>query len=194
MYWEERLSFLTSFSPASLYRWEKKDNQTWSCFSITKDMNTLIWNNSDACSLNGRWCLLYRPLRCSVCSDHLTNWYYEKDGKLYCRKHYWEKFGELCHGCSLHMTGPAMVSPPHLDSILIFTVLISSEAKRIDFAGALKPKGLIAHKWGFLFLWKAFKGFLMVEASSTRGTKPNPIRVALISSVTCLSLSRAPPP
>lgn len=49
-------------------------------------------------------------LRCSVCCDHLTNWYYEKDGKLYCRNHYWEKFGELCHGCSLLMTGPAMVS------------------------------------------------------------------------------------
>ncbi|GLD53973.1 LIM domain kinase 2, partial [Lates japonicus] len=46
--------------------------------------------------------------QCSVCCDHLTNWYYEKDGKLYCRKHYWEKFGELCHGCSLLMTGPAM--------------------------------------------------------------------------------------
>uniref|UniRef100_A0A8C7SB83 LIM domain kinase 2 n=1 Tax=Oncorhynchus mykiss TaxID=8022 RepID=A0A8C7SB83_ONCMY len=48
--------------------------------------------------------------RCSECCDHLTNWYYEKDGKLYCRKHYWEKFGELCHGCSLLMTGPAMVA------------------------------------------------------------------------------------
>lgn len=51
----------------------------------------------------------FNPNRCSVCCDHLTNWYYEKDGKLYCRKHYWEKFGELCHGCSLLMTGPAMV-------------------------------------------------------------------------------------
>ncbi|KAF7665532.1 hypothetical protein LDENG_00140220 [Lucifuga dentata] len=48
--------------------------------------------------------------QCSVCCNHLTNWYYEKDGKLYCRKHYWEKFGELCHGCSLLMTGPAMVA------------------------------------------------------------------------------------
>ncbi|XP_056140826.1 LIM domain kinase 2 [Lampris incognitus] len=48
--------------------------------------------------------------QCSVCCDHLTNWYYEKDGKLYCRKHYWENFGELCHGCSLLMTGPAMVA------------------------------------------------------------------------------------
>uniref|UniRef100_A0A8C6P801 LIM domain kinase 2 n=1 Tax=Nothobranchius furzeri TaxID=105023 RepID=A0A8C6P801_NOTFU len=51
--------------------------------------------------------------RCSVCSDHLTNWYYEQDGRLYCRKHYWEKFGELCHGCSLLMTGPAMVAGEH---------------------------------------------------------------------------------
>ncbi|XP_064209655.1 LIM domain kinase 2 [Anguilla rostrata] len=48
--------------------------------------------------------------QCSECCDHLTNWYYEKDGKLYCRSHYWEKFGELCHGCSLLMTGPAMVA------------------------------------------------------------------------------------
>ncbi|XP_054466691.1 LIM domain kinase 2 [Anoplopoma fimbria] len=51
--------------------------------------------------------------QCSVCCDHLTNWYYEKEGKLYCRKHYWEKFGELCHGCSLLMTGPAMVAGEH---------------------------------------------------------------------------------
>lgn len=71
-----------------------------------------------------------------MCSDHLANWYYEKDGKLYCRKHYWEKFGELCHGCSLLMTGPAMVSPRHLDSNLIFVVLISSETNQIDFARA----------------------------------------------------------
>uniref|UniRef100_A0A674BJ19 LIM domain kinase 2 n=1 Tax=Salmo trutta TaxID=8032 RepID=A0A674BJ19_SALTR len=54
----------------------------------------------------------WNTLRCwnVACCDHLTNWYYEKDGKLYCRKHYWEKFGELCHGCSLLMTGPAMVA------------------------------------------------------------------------------------
>uniref|UniRef100_A0A8C8IKQ8 LIM domain kinase 2 n=1 Tax=Oncorhynchus tshawytscha TaxID=74940 RepID=A0A8C8IKQ8_ONCTS len=75
----------------------------------------LIW-----CLLKGSVCPLFSiscrgkrvfPIhRCSECCDHLTNWYYEKDGKLYCRKHYWEKFGELCHGCSLLMTGPAMVA------------------------------------------------------------------------------------
>ncbi|XP_067295367.1 LIM domain kinase 2 [Pseudorasbora parva] len=48
--------------------------------------------------------------QCSVCSDLLTNWYFEKEGRLYCHKHYCEKFGELCHGCSLLMTGPAMVA------------------------------------------------------------------------------------
>ncbi|XP_004072423.1 LIM domain kinase 2 isoform X1 [Oryzias latipes] len=51
--------------------------------------------------------------QCSVCSDLLTNWYYENEGKLYCRKHYLEKFGEFCHGCSLLMTGPAMVAEEH---------------------------------------------------------------------------------
>lgn len=50
--------------------------------------------------------------RCSECQESLTNWYYEKDGKLYCHKDYWAKFGEFCHGCSLLMTGPAMVSCP----------------------------------------------------------------------------------
>uniref|UniRef100_A0A3Q1HZ53 LIM domain kinase 2 n=1 Tax=Anabas testudineus TaxID=64144 RepID=A0A3Q1HZ53_ANATE len=59
------------------------------------------------------WYRLFFLTFCSVCCDHLTNWYYEKDGKLYCRKHYWEKFGELCHGCSLLMTGPAMVAGEH---------------------------------------------------------------------------------
>ncbi|XP_066418681.1 LIM domain kinase 2 isoform X6 [Molothrus aeneus] len=48
--------------------------------------------------------------RCSECQDPLTNWYYEKDGKLYCHKDYWGKFGESCHGCSLLMTGPVMVA------------------------------------------------------------------------------------
>uniref|UniRef100_A0A671R3V1 LIM domain kinase 2 n=1 Tax=Sinocyclocheilus anshuiensis TaxID=1608454 RepID=A0A671R3V1_9TELE len=52
----------------------------------------------------------FLTFRCSVCFDLLTNWYFEKEGKLYCHKHYCEKFGELCHGCSLLMTGPAMVA------------------------------------------------------------------------------------
>uniref|UniRef100_A0A672IBT3 LIM domain kinase 1 n=1 Tax=Salarias fasciatus TaxID=181472 RepID=A0A672IBT3_SALFA len=38
--------------------------------------------------------------RCCECSASLSHWYYEKDGRLYCKKDYWTKFGELCHGCN----------------------------------------------------------------------------------------------
>nr|XP_014344565.1 PREDICTED: LIM domain kinase 2 [Latimeria chalumnae] len=55
-----------------------------------------VWHNSCFC--------------CSECQDHLINWYYQRDGKLYCPKDYWEKFGDSCHGCTLVMTGPVMVS------------------------------------------------------------------------------------
>uniref|UniRef100_A0A8C5EWK7 LIM domain kinase 1 n=1 Tax=Gouania willdenowi TaxID=441366 RepID=A0A8C5EWK7_GOUWI len=38
--------------------------------------------------------------RCCDCSASLSHWYYEKDGRLFCKKDYWAKFGELCHGCN----------------------------------------------------------------------------------------------
>uniref|UniRef100_A0A671WXJ5 LIM domain kinase 1 n=1 Tax=Sparus aurata TaxID=8175 RepID=A0A671WXJ5_SPAAU len=37
---------------------------------------------------------------CLTCSASLSHWYYEKDGRLFCKKDYWTKFGELCHGCN----------------------------------------------------------------------------------------------
>uniref|UniRef100_A0A8C5ETC6 LIM domain kinase 1 n=1 Tax=Gouania willdenowi TaxID=441366 RepID=A0A8C5ETC6_GOUWI len=37
---------------------------------------------------------------CCDCSASLSHWYYEKDGRLFCKKDYWAKFGELCHGCN----------------------------------------------------------------------------------------------
>lgn len=39
-------------------------------------------------------------IRCCECSASLSHWYYEKDGRLFCKKDYWTKFGELCHGCN----------------------------------------------------------------------------------------------
>uniref|UniRef100_A0A8C7ST56 LIM domain kinase 1 n=1 Tax=Oncorhynchus mykiss TaxID=8022 RepID=A0A8C7ST56_ONCMY len=36
----------------------------------------------------------------SSCSASLSHWYYEKEGRLFCKKDYWAKFGELCHGCN----------------------------------------------------------------------------------------------
>lgn len=50
--------------------------------------------------------------RCCECGASLSHWYYEKDGRLFCKKDYWAKFGELCHGCSEPIsTGLIMVSP-----------------------------------------------------------------------------------
>ncbi|XP_054650571.1 LIM domain kinase 1a isoform X2 [Dunckerocampus dactyliophorus] len=49
--------------------------------------------------------------RCCECSSSLAHWYYEKDGQLFCKKDYWAKFGELCHGCNdLITTGLIMVA------------------------------------------------------------------------------------
>lgn len=43
---------------------------------------------------------LSSSLRCCECSASLSRWYYEKDGRLFCRNDYWARFGELCHGCN----------------------------------------------------------------------------------------------
>ncbi|NXN51456.1 LIMK1 kinase, partial [Rynchops niger] len=49
--------------------------------------------------------------RCCECGASLSHQYYEKDGRLYCKKDYWARFGELCHGCSEQITkGLVMVS------------------------------------------------------------------------------------
>uniref|UniRef100_A0A8D0HI56 LIM domain kinase 1 n=1 Tax=Sphenodon punctatus TaxID=8508 RepID=A0A8D0HI56_SPHPU len=49
--------------------------------------------------------------RCCECGASLSRQYYEKDGRLYCKKDYWAHFGELCHGCSEQITkGLVMVA------------------------------------------------------------------------------------
>ncbi|XP_019741590.1 LIM domain kinase 1a isoform X2 [Hippocampus comes] len=49
--------------------------------------------------------------KCCECSSSLSHWYYEKDGRLFCKNDYWAKFGELCHGCNdLITTGLIMVA------------------------------------------------------------------------------------
>uniref|UniRef100_A0A3B4Y9K6 non-specific serine/threonine protein kinase n=1 Tax=Seriola lalandi dorsalis TaxID=1841481 RepID=A0A3B4Y9K6_SERLL len=37
--------------------------------------------------------------RCCECGCILSHWYYEREGQLYCKKHYWGRYGEHCHGC-----------------------------------------------------------------------------------------------
>lgn len=64
--------------------------------------------------------------RCCECSASLSHWYYEKDGQLFCRKDYWAKFGELCHGCNDPITtGLIMVTASirWLSSLIISLVL-----------------------------------------------------------------------
>ena len=48
--------------------------------------------------------------RCSMCDVCLSNWYFEKNGRLYCKNDYVATFGEACNGCSQTITGPLMVS------------------------------------------------------------------------------------
>lgn len=37
--------------------------------------------------------------RCCECGCILSHWYYEREGQLYCKKHYWCRYGGHCHGC-----------------------------------------------------------------------------------------------
>ena len=48
--------------------------------------------------------------RCSVCRVCLSDWYFERDGRLYCRDDYWTRFGEACNKCGHIISGPVMVS------------------------------------------------------------------------------------
>uniref|UniRef100_A0A1I8NAL7 LIM domain kinase 1 n=1 Tax=Musca domestica TaxID=7370 RepID=A0A1I8NAL7_MUSDO len=51
--------------------------------------------------------------RCSVCDNHLHNWYFEKEGLLFCRDDYYQRFGEACQQCSDFISGPVMVAGDH---------------------------------------------------------------------------------
>ncbi|XP_058465809.1 LIM domain kinase 1 isoform X2 [Malaya genurostris] len=51
--------------------------------------------------------------RCSVCDVHLSNWYFEKEGLLFCRDDYWAKYGESCQQCAQVISGPVMVAGDH---------------------------------------------------------------------------------
>ncbi|XP_050292721.1 LIM domain kinase 1 isoform X2 [Anthonomus grandis grandis] len=51
--------------------------------------------------------------RCSACDAALSNWYFEKDGLLFCKDDYWSRYGEACQQCSQVITGPVMVAGEH---------------------------------------------------------------------------------
>uniref|UniRef100_A0A3Q3X4B9 non-specific serine/threonine protein kinase n=1 Tax=Mola mola TaxID=94237 RepID=A0A3Q3X4B9_MOLML len=43
-------------------------------------------------------------LRCCECGCILSHWYYEREEQLYCKKHYWARYGEHCCGCKETIT------------------------------------------------------------------------------------------
>ncbi|XP_055532763.1 LIM domain kinase 1 isoform X2 [Wyeomyia smithii] len=51
--------------------------------------------------------------RCSACDIHLSNWYFEKEGLLFCKDDYWAKYGECCQQCAQIISGPVMVAGDH---------------------------------------------------------------------------------
>ncbi|KAF5271995.1 hypothetical protein FQR65_LT04976 [Abscondita terminalis] len=63
------------------------------------------------CALGQEWHL--ECFRCSACDASLSNWYFEKDGLLFCKDDYWTRYGECCQQCSQIITGPVMVAGEH---------------------------------------------------------------------------------
>ncbi|XP_077869324.1 LOW QUALITY PROTEIN: LIM domain kinase 1-like [Saccoglossus kowalevskii] len=62
-------------------------------------------------ALNGDW--HSACFRCSECHCKLFDWYFEKEGVLFCQTDYWSKYGSACHGCVQLITGPVMVAGDH---------------------------------------------------------------------------------
>uniref|UniRef100_A0A8C9ZCM6 LIM domain kinase 1 n=1 Tax=Sander lucioperca TaxID=283035 RepID=A0A8C9ZCM6_SANLU len=62
------------------------------------DLCLMIYDEQYLQALSADWHTVC--FRCCECSASLSHWYYEKDGRLFCKKDYWAKFGELCHGCN----------------------------------------------------------------------------------------------
>ncbi|XP_033747383.1 LIM domain kinase 1-like isoform X2 [Pecten maximus] len=52
-------------------------------------------------------------LWCSKCDKCLSNWYFERNGRLYCKQDYWTLFGDACNKCTETITGPVMVAGEH---------------------------------------------------------------------------------
>lgn len=51
--------------------------------------------------------------RCTACDVALSNWYFEKDGLLFCKTDYYGRYGASCQQCSQVITGPVMVAGEH---------------------------------------------------------------------------------
>uniref|UniRef100_A0A0A9WSK4 non-specific serine/threonine protein kinase n=2 Tax=Lygus hesperus TaxID=30085 RepID=A0A0A9WSK4_LYGHE len=51
--------------------------------------------------------------RCSACDGTLDDWYFGRNGLLYCQQDFILKFGRCCQGCGEVITGPVMIAGDH---------------------------------------------------------------------------------
>ncbi|XP_061162708.1 LIM domain kinase 2-like [Saccostrea echinata] len=72
---------------------------------------SLVKDDSFIQTLGGDW--HSNCFRCSQCNKSLSNWYFEKNGQLYCKQDYWALYGNVCNRCGLIITGPVMVAGDH---------------------------------------------------------------------------------
>ncbi|XP_059721953.1 LIM domain kinase 1 isoform X6 [Haemorhous mexicanus] len=80
------------------------------CFRVVPGVCPCRWRRMLAAVLR-KSRVLSAGAKCCECGASLSHQYYEKDGRLYCKKDYWARFGELCHGCSEQITkGLVMVA------------------------------------------------------------------------------------
>uniref|UniRef100_A0A8C1FDH5 LIM domain kinase 1 n=1 Tax=Cyprinus carpio carpio TaxID=630221 RepID=A0A8C1FDH5_CYPCA len=71
-------------------------------------------NEVQYCTLHPSTIELNNTFLCCVCNSVLSQWYYERDGQFFCKKDYWSRFAEQCHGCSESITtGLIMVAGKH---------------------------------------------------------------------------------
>uniref|UniRef100_A0A674EBU5 LIM domain kinase 1 n=1 Tax=Salmo trutta TaxID=8032 RepID=A0A674EBU5_SALTR len=73
-------------------------HQTGRSLPVCAGCRQRIYDEQYLQALNTDWHTVC--FRCCECSASLSHWYYEKEGRLFCKKDYWAKFGELCHGCN----------------------------------------------------------------------------------------------
>ncbi|XP_056010611.1 LIM domain kinase 1-like isoform X2 [Ostrea edulis] len=81
------------------------------CCSICAKCSRLVEEDSFIQALGNEW--HSNCFRCSRCNRCLSNWYFEKNGELFCKQDYWTLYGESCNRCNLVITGPLMVAGDH---------------------------------------------------------------------------------
>nr|XP_061801230.1 LIM domain kinase 1-like [Nerophis lumbriciformis] len=111
--------------------------------------------------------------RCWDCGCILSHWYYERDGQLYCKKHYWQHYGDNCHGCTETLqTGLVMVAGEQKYHPECFTCM-----KCQMFIGDGESYTLVEHS-------KLFCGQCFSQGAATSPSLPpikSPHTVALVS-------------